>query len=52
MNIIDQLPKFADCPYLLPNPSTLKPCLDVKKAWQQARKLGRPRLDVNWSKGV
>lgn len=39
LDIIKQLPKFADCPFLLPNPKTLKLYSDVKKAWQEARKL-------------
>ncbi|APG61990.1 hypothetical protein LPB140_03205 [Sphingorhabdus lutea] len=39
VDIIKQLPKFDGCPYLLPNPQTLKPYVDIKKAWQEARKL-------------
>ncbi|OAN99984.1 hypothetical protein A8B75_19170 [Sphingomonadales bacterium EhC05] len=39
VDIINQLPKFDSCPYLLPNPKTLKPYSDIKKAWQKARKL-------------
>ena len=39
LDIIKQLPKFDDCPYLLPNPQTLKPYTDIKRAWQEARKL-------------
>jgi site-specific recombinase XerD len=39
VDIIKQLPKFDDCPYLLPNPQTRKPYTDIKRAWQEARKL-------------
>lgn len=39
MDIINQLPKFAGCPYLLPNPKTLKPYSDIKRGWEAARKL-------------
>lgn len=39
MDIIDQLTKFDGCPYLLPNPRTLKPYSDIKKAWEKVRKL-------------
>lgn len=39
MDIISKLPKFAGCPYLLPNPKTLKPYSDIKRGWEAARKL-------------
>lgn len=39
IDIIKQLPKFAGCPYLLPNPKTLKPYSDIKRGWMVARKL-------------
>ena len=39
MDIINQLPRFAGCPYLLPNPKTLKPYSDIKRGWEAARKL-------------
>jgi integrase len=39
VDIIKQLPKFDACPYLLPNPQTRKPYTDIKRAWQEARKL-------------
>ena len=35
--IIEQLPKYPDCPWLLPNPQTLLPFTDVKRSWMQAR---------------
>ena len=39
INIINQLPKYDDCPWLLPNPQTLLPFTDIKRSWMQARKL-------------
>jgi len=39
IDIIKQLPKFEDCPSLLPNPQTRNRCTDIKRAWQEARKL-------------
>ncbi|PZO71249.1 MAG: integrase [Pelagerythrobacter marensis] len=35
--IIKQLPKYAKCPWLLPNPDTKKPFVDIKRAWETAR---------------
>ena len=32
-----RLPRFAGCPYLLPNPGTLKPYTDIKRAFEGAR---------------
>lgn len=37
IDLIGQLPRFKDCPYLLPNPDTLKPFVTIKHAWQTAR---------------
>lgn len=37
VDLIDQLPRFRDCPYLLPNPGTRKPFVSIKHAWQKAR---------------
>ncbi len=36
--VIGQLPKYPDCPWLLPNPQTLLPFTDIKRSWMQARK--------------
>lgn len=30
IDIIRQVPRFADCPYLLPNPDTLRPFIEIK----------------------
>ena len=35
--VIEQLLRFCSCPYLLPNPDTLKPYVTIKRAWQTAR---------------
>lgn len=37
IDLIEQVPRFKDCPYLLPNPETLKPFVSIKHAWQMAR---------------
>nr|WP_281173731.1 site-specific integrase [Brevundimonas bacteroides] len=34
--IIEQLPRFKGCPYLLPNPDTKKPFNSIKNGWQKA----------------
>lgn len=38
MDLIEKLPRWAKCPWLLPNPETLEPFVDVKRAWATARK--------------
>jgi integrase len=37
--LIQQLPRFKSCPYLVPNPQTRKPFVSIKRAWQTARAL-------------
>ncbi|MCO4092872.1 MAG: tyrosine-type recombinase/integrase [Sphingorhabdus sp.] len=39
MDIIGQLPRYPDCPWLLPNPQTLLPFTDIKRSFMEARKL-------------
>jgi integrase len=39
ITILQQLPRFDRCPYLVPNPETLKPFVSIKRAWQTARAL-------------
>lgn len=34
--IIDQLPRFKDCPWLVPNPETRLPFVSIKHGWQRA----------------
>lgn len=36
--LINALPRFNDCGYLLPNPVTKKPFVSIKHSWQTARK--------------
>lgn len=38
IDILKQVPRFKGCPYVLPNPATLKPFTEIKHAWQWARK--------------
>ena len=38
IDIIKQLPRFKDCPWLLPNPKTKEPFTDIKHPWDTARK--------------
>jgi integrase len=37
VDIIQKLPRWEGCPYLLPNPDTLKPFSQIHKAWNNAR---------------
>jgi integrase len=37
MNLIQQLPRFQDCQFLVPNPETKRPFVSIKRAWQTAR---------------
>ncbi|MEH6792316.1 tyrosine-type recombinase/integrase [Parasphingorhabdus sp.] len=37
LEIIEKLPRFDGCPYLVPNPKTQKPYSDLKRAWHTAR---------------
>lgn len=37
LDIIDQLPRFDKCPWLLPNPKTKLPFTDIKNPWDTAR---------------
>ncbi len=41
IDIIDQLPRFDGCPYLVPNPETKLPFVTLKRAWQTARREAR-----------
>lgn len=46
--IIEALPRFKDCPWLLPNPDTLKPFVSIKHAWQRAIKVAKlPGLRIH-----
>jgi integrase len=37
LDIIHKLPRFDGCPYLIPNPDTLKPHVQIHRAWNNAR---------------
>jgi len=34
--IVASLPRYKDCPWLVPNPDTLKPFVSIKNGWQRA----------------
>jgi len=38
LEILDQLPRFDGCPYVVPNPETLKPYVQIHRSWDHARK--------------
>lgn len=46
--IIEALPRFKDCPFLVPNPDTLKPFVSIKHSWQRAIKVAKlPGLRIH-----
>ena len=46
--IIDALPRFETCPWLVPNPETLKPFVSIKHGWQRAIKVAKlPGLRIH-----
>ena len=46
--IVEGLPRFKNCPYLVPNPETLKPFVSIKHGWQMARRIARlPGLRIH-----
>lgn len=48
IDIIQALPRFEGCPWLLPNPETRKPFVSIKHAWQKARRDARlPGLRIH-----
>lgn len=38
MEVIERLPRFKDCPFLVPNPATLQPYTGVYEVWHRVRK--------------
>lgn len=38
ITVLGQVPRFGGCPYVLPNPQTLKPFTGIHYAWDTARK--------------
>ena len=48
IGILETVPRFEGCSYVLPNPDTLKPYVTLKHAWQTARKKARlPDLRIH-----
>ena len=48
IDIIDALPRFEGCPWLIPNPETRRPFVSIKHAWQKARRDARlPDLRIH-----
>lgn len=46
--IIEALSRFKDCPFLVPNPDTLKPFVSIKHGWQRAIKVAKlPGLRIH-----
>lgn len=46
--IIVKLPRFKDCPWLIPNPETLKPFYSIRHGWERAiRVAGLPGLRIH-----
>jgi integrase len=46
--IVEALPRFEGCPWLIPNPDTLKPFVSIQHAWQRARRVaGLPGLRIH-----
>lgn len=46
--IVAALPRYNDCPWLVPNPDTLKPFVSIKHAWQGARRAAKlPGLRIH-----
>jgi integrase len=37
LDVIASLPRFEDCPWLIPNPETRNPFVSIKRAWHGAR---------------
>ncbi len=48
VNIIEKLPRYKGCIFVLPNPETLKPYVSIKHSWQTARKAAKlPGLRIH-----
>ena len=46
--IIAELPRFKDCPWLVPNPDTKEPFVSIKHGWQQAIRVAKlPGLRIH-----
>lgn len=48
IQILATLPRFPDCPYVVPNPTTLKPFRSIWGSWDKARRdAGMPELRMH-----
>ena len=46
--VIADLPRFKDCPWLIPNPDTRKPYVSIKNGWQRAIRVAKlPGLRIH-----
>jgi integrase len=46
--IIAQLPRYKDCPWLVPNPDTREPYVSIKHGWQRAIRIAKlPGLRIH-----
>jgi len=46
--IVTALPRFKGCPWLIPNPGTLKPFVSIKHGWQRAIRVAKlPGLRIH-----
>mgnify|MGYP001806041396 CR=1 FL=1 len=46
--IVEALPRFETCPWLVPNPDTLKPYVSIKHGWQRAIRVAKlPGLRIH-----
>jgi site-specific recombinase XerD len=48
LEILTQLPRFENCPYVVPNPETLKPYVQIHRSGDNARKAaGLPEVRMH-----
>ncbi len=48
LDVLQQLPRFEGCPYVVPNPKTLKPFVSIYCSWNTARKAaGLPEVRLH-----
>ncbi|MFO0005263.1 MAG: site-specific integrase, partial [bacterium] len=48
LEILETLPRFKGCPWLLPNPETLKPFVSIRHGWLRAIRVARlPGLRIH-----
>lgn len=48
LRLLEQVPRFADCPYVVPNPKSKKPFVSIFCSWNTARtKAGMPELRMH-----